>query len=274
MPSCFIIMPISTSADLAEDFGNDPEHFRHVLEHLFVPAIEKIDYTPILPAAVGSDLIHAEIIRKLETEDLVLCDMSSLNPNVFFELGIRTALDKPTCLVRDARTTVPFDTGVVNYHTYNHELSAWTLRNEIEALANHLTKSVNSSAGRNTLWKYFGLTKRAEMQTSESPTERKLDLILSRLEAVNFQPGPVSAGSGSREELIRQIVAEANQIADHVAARFDPPTVNEKTITLNLSGYVLSQDRIATIRQAGRARGFDVLITRGGKPYLGGLDEP
>ena len=69
------------------------------------------------PTASGSDLIHAKIIKNLETADLVLCDMSALNPNVFFEFGMRTALNKPA--LDDATTRrcdcadfgVPIDLG-------------------------------------------------------------------------------------------------------------------------------------------------------------------
>ena len=87
--TCFIIMPITTPEELIPRFKNDKNHFLHVLENLFVPAIEKADFKSIKPIAKGSDLIHAEIIKNLNVADLVLCDMSILNPNVFFEYGIR-----------------------------------------------------------------------------------------------------------------------------------------------------------------------------------------
>lgn len=57
--------------------------------------------------------------------------MSLLNPNVFFELGIRTALNKPVCMVTDERTKkIPFDTNIISYHTYNSKLEPWNLENE------------------------------------------------------------------------------------------------------------------------------------------------
>ncbi len=75
-------------------------------------------------SSAGADLIHAEIIRKLEEADLVPCDRWTLNPNVFFELGIRTALDRPVALVRDDQTAIlPFDTGILNTHTYRSALT-------------------------------------------------------------------------------------------------------------------------------------------------------
>ena len=42
----------------------------------------------------GADLIHAQIVKNLQFADVVLCDVSTHNPNVFFELGIRTALNR------------------------------------------------------------------------------------------------------------------------------------------------------------------------------------
>jgi hypothetical protein len=92
---CFIISPISTPDELAGRYGDDKDHFRHVIEELMMPAAEMAGYVPRSPIARGSDLIHAEIVRQLETADVVLCDISTLNANVFFELGIRTAIDKP-----------------------------------------------------------------------------------------------------------------------------------------------------------------------------------
>ncbi|TAK61813.1 MAG: hypothetical protein EPO24_05530, partial [Bacteroidetes bacterium] len=72
---CFIIMPITTPSEKLAEYNNDVEHFIHVMEHLFIPAIEKAELEPMLPIASGTDVIQAEIIKKLETADLVLCDM-------------------------------------------------------------------------------------------------------------------------------------------------------------------------------------------------------
>src|SRR5437879_2097507 len=93
-PACFVAMPVTTPGNYAEKLG-DTSHFPHVLEHLFTPALIKAGYRVIAPTSRGSQLIHAEIIKNLEQADLVLCDLSSLNANVFFELGIRTSLDRP-----------------------------------------------------------------------------------------------------------------------------------------------------------------------------------
>jgi hypothetical protein len=177
-------MPVSTSDEHARVYG-DAEHFNHVLTHLMVPAVEKAGYEAIKPIAEGADLIHAEIIRNLETADMVLCDISTLNPNVFFELGVRTAVDKPVCVVRDALTDrIPFDTSIINVHTYEPSLAPWLLDEQIHLLALHLHASAQRSNDRNTLWRYFGLTTRAAFKEGESSLEEKVDLLLLQMQGV------------------------------------------------------------------------------------------
>jgi hypothetical protein len=180
--TCFIAMPITTHVDEAKNYG-DSEHWNHVMEHLFVPAIEAAGYQALRPVAEGSDLIHEKIIQQLEQADLVLCDLSSHNPNVFFELGIRTSLDKPVALVRDEHTTLPFDTSGLNTHSYGSALVPWDLPNQVTVLATHIERSVATCEGHNPLWRKFGLTLRAqEPIASESPEGARLNLLVSKVD--------------------------------------------------------------------------------------------
>ena len=177
--SCFVAMPITTPVLYVEKLG-DAEHFAHVLEHLFRPALEKADYTVIPPSTLGAELIHAEIIKNLEQADLVLCDLSSLNPNVFFELGIRTSLDRPVAIVKDHLTPqIPFDLNAINTLSYDGSLTPWTLDKETERVADHVKNVAASANGGNAMWHYFGLTKRADpSEAGSNPVEAKLDLVL------------------------------------------------------------------------------------------------
>ena len=181
-------MPISTPDDLLNNYSNDKDHFHHVLEHLLIPSIEKVDLKPISPKTKGSELIHSEIIKNIEIADLVLCDMSTLNPNVFFELGIRTALNKPVCLIKDDATLkIPFDTSIINYHTYKSALNPWTLDKEIEALSNHIEESLKRSNDTNSLWKYFSLNSTAHSVEPEKGMEGRMDFLAMQFEALRKQ---------------------------------------------------------------------------------------
>lgn len=185
MKTCFIIMPISTPSDSLELYNQDVDHFRHVLECLFIPAIQASNLQPISPQVTGSDVIHGEVIRNLSSADLVLCDMSQLNANVFFEFGIRTALNKPVALVTDDATPdIPFDTGIVNYHRYVSSLHGWLIKNEIERLSEHINKTLTSEPERNSLWKYFGIVHNGFLGTEQATPDDKLSLLIRKVEAM------------------------------------------------------------------------------------------
>jgi hypothetical protein len=183
---CFVAMPITTPT-LYEDL-RDPDHFGHVLEHLFAPALVRAGYEVIPPKALGATLIHAEIIKHLEQADLVLADLSSHNANVFFELGLRTSLDRPVVLVKDKRTTaIPFDLGTINVLTYEESLTPWTLEEEVKRLAEHVGSVPVDGGSGNAMWRYFGLTKRGGPAEAGS-LEEKVNLLLAEVTKLRLAP--------------------------------------------------------------------------------------
>jgi hypothetical protein len=188
--TCFIIMPISTPEPFLDKYRDGAQHFAHVLECLLIPGVKEAGYEAIPPTAKGSDLIQAGIIRNLEESDLVLCDMSCLNPNVLFEFGIRTSLNKPVCIVKDELTEkVPFDTAILNYHQYRGTIEPWELTEEIRKLAEHIKAAEERSKGENMLWKYFGLRTTAQPYAGESGMESKIDYLTLQINSLRQQVG-------------------------------------------------------------------------------------
>ena len=184
-------MPISTPENWLTHYSNDKDHFEHVLKHLLIPSLEKVDLEPISPITKGSELIHGEIIKNIEIADLVICDMSTLNPNVFFELGIRTALNKPVCLIKDDVTPkIPFDTSIINNHEYLSALNPWTLDEEINAIANHIEESLKRNEDTNSLWKYFSLSSTAHPVEPEKGIDGRIDFLTMQIEALRNQLVP------------------------------------------------------------------------------------
>ncbi len=60
--------------------------------------------------------------------------MSSKNPNVFYELGMRQAFDLPTVLLRDEITDAPFDVNGLRYVTYKKDMKHRDVVNAVEEL--------------------------------------------------------------------------------------------------------------------------------------------
>ncbi|WP_419706638.1 hypothetical protein [Promicromonospora sp. NFX87] len=202
--TCFIAMPITTRPDEAVRYGGDQNHWIHVMGSLFEKAIEQAGFEPIRPKVIGASLIHGEIIRNLSTADLVLVDLSSHNPNVFFELGVRTSINRPISLVRDEHTELPFDIAGINAHQYDSRLPVWENDRQQAELAKHIRESFESCNGENPLWKQFGLSITAsEPNAGESPYEAKIDLLVNEFQTMKNQIGQN-----------RRLLGEATDLAD------------------------------------------------------------
>ena len=185
MKTCFVAMPISIPRTAGSKY-EDKNHFMHVYNHLFAPAVEELGYEPISPVSKGSEIIQADIVRNLHSADLVLCDLSTLNANVFFEFGIRTALDKPVCLVADSATPdFPFDTAIINRHTYEAVLRIWNIEKEKSNLVHHMKNTIEKAKGRNSLWRHFGIEVTGRLSPESYTESDKIDHLIEMLNNLN-----------------------------------------------------------------------------------------
>ncbi|WP_426247113.1 hypothetical protein [Nocardioides sp. LHG3406-4] len=154
----------------------------------------------------GAELIHASIIRHLETSDMVLCDLSSHNPNVFFELGVRTSLNLPIALVRDEFTTLPFDTSSINTATYRSALHGWNTTEDVTQLAAHIRSSYESCDGSNPLWQAFGLRIRASEAVADQgeDSDPRVDLLLQEMTSLRKELAVLGTQVGQDSSLPRR----------------------------------------------------------------------
>lgn len=135
---CFVLMPI---ADVA---GYEAGHFGRVYEHLFKPAITAAGYTPIrADDTVKTDYIVVGIIQKIVDSSMVLCDFSSRNANVMYELGIRHAFNKPVVLVKDQSTEKIFDIQGLRYHEYDQSLRVDSVSKDIQKISQAIQQTAS-----------------------------------------------------------------------------------------------------------------------------------
>lgn len=138
--TCFVIMPFSGTSEY------EPGHFDRVYEYLIKPACAIANFEPIRgDDSKASNMIMLDVLRNIIDCDMAICDLSSINANVFYELGLRQAFDKKTILIRDGLHAVPFDLLGFRYVPYSPSLRVDTVKSEIQEIASMLLDTHNDS---------------------------------------------------------------------------------------------------------------------------------
>ncbi|RGY17661.1 hypothetical protein DXA51_02330 [Bacteroides caccae] len=176
--NCFVIMPI------ADCDGYEKGHFAHVYDDIIKPAIDKTEFNAIRADEVKeTNFIHLDILKKLIDAPIAVCDLSTRNPNVLFELGIRQAFDKPVVLIQEKGTPKIFDIAPLRYLEYSKEMkyhevleSQKSLQEAIEA-----TKAAEGDSGNiNSIVKLMALSSPAIIPNLDNSNKEVLALDVMR----------------------------------------------------------------------------------------------
>jgi len=139
---CFIVMPIS------DQDGYEKSHFTRVYNHLIKPACERAGFEPIrADDEVKTNYIALDIVKKIIESDIVLCDLSSKNPNVLYELGIRQAFNKKVVLIKDKKTGRIFDIQGFRTIDYDESLRIDEVEKGISQISTALKETFTSKDG-------------------------------------------------------------------------------------------------------------------------------
>jgi len=111
--SCFVIMPYGEKSDA----DGNKINFDVIYEFIIKKAIEDMDeHYDLRIKCVRCDKIeesgsiHTEMFERIAMDDVAVVDLTMLNPNVFYELGIRHALKRcVTVLIKSHKSTIPFN---------------------------------------------------------------------------------------------------------------------------------------------------------------------
>jgi len=152
---CGIIMPISDHSDYPKG------HWAEV-EDIIKSVLTSIG----LKSRIVSDdesvgLIQERIVTNIYNDEIVVCDVSSKNPNVMFELGLRLAFDKPTIIIIDDKTGYSFDIGSIEHLSYPSSLRFSDIISFKEKLAQKVEatlKKYTEDANYSPFLKGFGRT--------------------------------------------------------------------------------------------------------------------
>ena len=137
-PLCFVLMPFGTKKDPT---GGPDINFDSVYEQAIRPAIEDAGMDPIrADEETTGGIIQKPMFERLLLCEFALADLTTANPNVFYELGVRHAARPATTLAIFAkRQSLPFDIAYLRSLPYDlGECNRFTA-NEASALRSTLT---------------------------------------------------------------------------------------------------------------------------------------
>lgn len=96
--SCFVVMPFA------------PPHGDYYSK-IYEPAIQRAGLTPVRAddEIFGAGKIMDQVWTGISAAKVLVAELTTRNPNVFYELGLAHALEKPVVLVSSNEADVPFD---------------------------------------------------------------------------------------------------------------------------------------------------------------------
>ncbi|MEI1716879.1 hypothetical protein V8R86_10475 [Acinetobacter baumannii] len=173
---CFIIMPIADHPDYKQG------HFKRVYDDIFKPACIAAGYRPVrADDTKQANLIQLDILQKLLESPMAICDLSTRNPNVLFELGLRQAFDKPTILVQEEGTPRIFDINIFRYVEYRNSLDYREVladQRAIEEVLIETKQAVAEGKSVNSIIKLLSITNPASLQDSSKFGDKEYFQVL------------------------------------------------------------------------------------------------
>jgi hypothetical protein len=174
---CFVIAPIGERESAAR------RHSDQVYETLIRPLVVERGYEVSRSdkdATPGS--ITSEIIRHLVEDDLVIADLTGLNPNVMYELAVRHATGLPSILLAEQGTANPFD--LFDMRTIRFTTDWAGIEPASAELAEQLDALESAAAFVSPLSHHVSLMRAL---SSEDPTQLTMAEILKSVEALEIR---------------------------------------------------------------------------------------
>ncbi|EMK2596417.1 hypothetical protein ORM92_03160 [Bacillus cereus] len=180
--TCGLIMPISSTDGCTE------QHWSEIKEILSdaVTSIEEYDFeVNMVSHSDDVGVIQKRIVQNVYSSDIVICDVSTKNPNVMFELGLRLAFDKPTIIVKDDKTNYSFDTSIIEHLEYPRDLRFNSIVSFKDKLAKKIVATYEESLRNpehSTFLKNFGKFTVAKLNEREVTLDKAVLEMLNELQ--------------------------------------------------------------------------------------------
>lgn len=187
--TCFVMMPISDQ-DLYSD-----GHFKRVYEFIIKPACIKAGFSPVRADDIlNTNFIAIDVIKRIINSEMAICDLSTKNPNVFYELGIRQSFNLPVTLIKDSLTERVFDIQGFRDIEYDASLRIDNVEDTVAKIAETLKNTYNTANHEiNSLVSLLGV--RTAKITNSVEISKDTELILGALDTLGAQLNKIEKNS-------------------------------------------------------------------------------
>ena len=174
-----------------------------------------------------SAMIGTNMFRAISESRVCVADLTGLNPNVLYEIGIRHCLSLPIIHIAQIGTELPFDT--VSHFTHFYDLSDYgSMRSLEESLSREIGLSIiEDYEVSNPFTQAVG---RISVSSSGDSRDQLLARLMDRIEVLEN-----SRSTPSRGTKINREVGPADRLEYFILNRSERDAYNPETFQLDIS---------------------------------------
>lgn len=118
--------------------------------------------------------ILQDIVQGIANADVIIADVTGLNPNVFYELGMCHALNKKIILITQEISELPFD--IRSYRVNEYSTDFWKINDIISKIEKNLLGARDGSVQfGNPIKDYYPSSKIAELYEVDTEANKKIN---------------------------------------------------------------------------------------------------
>jgi hypothetical protein len=213
-PLCFVIGPIGHAGT------EERKHADFLLRGLVRHVLETEEFGYVVKRAdedADPGMIGDRVITDILQADLVVADLTGLNPNAFYELGIRHSAEMPVIHIAKMGTSLPFDNAA--HRAIMVDVSDW---HSIEDARTRLAASARAikMAGYQVSNPITQANASFRMRESADPRERIIEDIRERLVSLEAKVSS-KLPTATIDALLSMLPAELDDLdrtfEDHIA---------------------------------------------------------
>lgn len=168
--NCFIITPIGPANSEIRRMADG------VILSAIRPIVEKMGFNVITPHEMSDPgSIEHRIIHHILNSELVIANLTGLNPNVMYELAVRHSFGKPVVCIAEKSTILPFDINSQRVILYTNDMYG------VSELCETLPNFINDALNKDPLNPIINVV--SDIKTYEHASDAQKS-ILNKLEAL------------------------------------------------------------------------------------------